>query len=120
MAVTLRWRDPTPPLSIADWRSLARRRLPKLAWAFLEGGADDHVTLDANRSAFGKWRLRQRSLAGVAGPDLSTTIAGERLSLPIALAPTGGAGLSHWTGDIAAARAAEQAGSRAILSTAAC
>lgn len=120
MAVTLRWRDPSPALSIADMRQRAMARLPALARAFVEGGADDHVTLEANTTGFARWRLRQRALAGVAGPDLSATIAGERLSLPVALAPTGGAGISHWTGDVAAARAAEQAGSRAVLSTAAC
>ena len=119
MAITLRWQDPATRLSVEDWRQAARRRLPALAWAYVDGGADDHVTLDANISGFRKWRLRQRCLTGVGVPDLATRMVGETLTLPVALAPTGGAGLSHWSGDPAAHRAADAAGSRAVLSTAA-
>lgn len=119
MPIQLRWKDPAPPLSVGEWRARARRRLPDLAWNFVDGGADDHVTLDANMAGFRKWRLRQRCLTGCGAPDLSATMAGERLALPVALAPTGGAGMSHWSGDVAAARAADSRGSRAVLSTAA-
>lgn len=112
-------RDPTPPLSLADWRALARRKLPDLAWHYIDGGADDHVALHGNRAAFGQWHLRQRALAGVMEPDLRTRMAGTEVSLPVALAPCGAAGLAHWSGDSAAARAAEAAGTRLTLSTAA-
>lgn len=118
VAIRLRWRDPEARVSIEDWRDAARRRLPQLAWNYVDGGADDHVTLDANVSGFRKWRLRQRCLTGISAPDLSARMVGETLALPLALAPTGGAGLSHWSGDPAAHRAAERAGSRAVLSTA--
>ncbi|TVV73908.1 alpha-hydroxy acid oxidase [Sphingomonas solaris] len=118
MAFTLRLSDPAPPVSVEAWRRLARRRLPDLAWNYLDGGADDLVTVNENMAGFLRHRLRQRCLTGVRAPDLSATMAGERVALPIALAPTGAAGLSHWTADVAATRAAERAGTRAVLSTA--
>ncbi|ARS25816.1 alpha-hydroxy acid oxidase [Sphingomonas sp. KC8] len=118
MAFTLKLRDPSPPVSVAAWGRLARRRLPDLAWNYLDGGADDLVTLGENISGFERWRLRQRCLAGVTAPSLAATMAREGVSLPVALAPAGATGLCHWSGDIAATRAAERAGTRAILSTA--
>jgi len=119
MAFTLKWRDPSPPVSVEAWRRLARRKLPDLPWAYVDGGADDLVALEANRAGFRRWRLRQKSLTGIAKPDLTATMAGERLSMPIALAPTGAAGLSHWTGEIATSRAAEAMGTRLVHGTAA-
>ncbi|MFV8817899.1 alpha-hydroxy acid oxidase [Haliea sp. E17] len=113
------FRDPSPPVSVEAWRRLARRRLPDMAWHYVESGADDRITQQANCSDFSRWRLRQRSLAGVAQPDMAAKMAGERLSMPLALAPTGASGISHWTGDIAATRAAERKGTRAVISTAA-
>jgi L-lactate dehydrogenase (cytochrome) len=118
-AFRLTWRDHAPPVSVEAWREAARRKLPALPWAYLDGGAADLVTLNENVSAFHKRRLRQRCLTGVVQPELSTTMLGETVSFPIALAPTGAAGLSHWTGDIAAGRAAGRAGTRMVLSTAA-
>lgn len=112
-------RDPSLPVSVDAWRRLARKRLPDMAWHYIESGADDRVTRGANSSDFARWRLRQRSLAGVSKPVLSTHMAGEKLAMPVALAPTGAAGISHWTGDIAATRAAERRGTRAVVSTAA-
>ena len=97
---------------------MARRKLPDLAFNYIESGADDLVTACDNEAAFRRWRLRQRCLTGVAKPDLSVAMAGERLALPVALAPTGTPGLTHWQGDIAAARAAEARGTRLVLSTA--
>lgn len=106
------------PISVEDYRQIARRRVPAMAWAYIDGGADDLVTLTDNREAFRRWRLRMRSLTGVAKPDLSTTVAGTKISMPLALAPTGLVGIAHWSGDAAAARAAEAAGTRHVLSTA--
>lgn len=106
-----------PPIGVAGYRERARAMLPAMAWAYLDGGADDHVTLDANVAAFTRWRLRQRAMAGVASPALSATMAGTEVAMPLALAPVGLTGLLRWNGDVAAARAAERAGTRLILST---
>ena len=118
MAYKLKLKDPAPPVSVEAWRKLARRRLPDLVWNYLDCGAEDHVTLEENVSGFRRWRLRQRVLTGVTNPSLATTMAGEAVAMPLGLAPTGASGLSHWTGDIAATRASEKAGTRAVLSTA--
>jgi isopentenyl diphosphate isomerase/L-lactate dehydrogenase-like FMN-dependent dehydrogenase len=112
-------RDTAPPVSVEAWRRLARRRLPDLPWNYLDGGADDLISLNENITGFQRWRLRQRCLTGVSKPNLACTMAGAALSMPVALAPTGAAGLSHWSGDVAATKAAEKAGVRACLSTAA-
>jgi isopentenyl diphosphate isomerase/L-lactate dehydrogenase-like FMN-dependent dehydrogenase len=91
-----------------------------MIWAFVDGGSDDLVSLGENRAAFGRHRLLPRVLTGVAKPDLSTVIAGVSVALPIGLAPTGVSGLTHWRGDVASTRAAEAAGTRAIVSSACC
>ena len=118
MAYKFRLRDPAPHVSVDSWRQAARRCLPDLAWHYLDGGADDLVTLNQNMAGFRQWRLRQRVLTGVRNPVLAGVMAREHVSMPVALAPTGAAGISHWTGDIAAAVAAEYAGTRSVLSTA--
>ncbi|MBO0728652.1 MAG: alpha-hydroxy-acid oxidizing protein [Acidimicrobiaceae bacterium] len=105
------------PITVADYRRLARRALPSMVWAYVEGGAEDHTTMTANRAAFDRWALRSRVLTGNEAKDLSVEVAGVPLSLPVLLAPTGVAGISHWTGDVGASTSAEQAGTRAILST---
>jgi len=105
------------PISVEGYRREARRRLPNMVWSYVDGAADGLVTLNDNRNAFLKWRLRQRSLAGISAPGLATRIAGVDVSLPVALAPTGLSGITRWDGDVAAARAAEAAGTRFVLST---
>lgn len=118
---TFRFRlDPgVPPVNIEEWRQAARRKLPGLAWGYVDGGADDLVTKQACEDGFRRWRLRQRALTGTIAPDLSATIGKTELSLPVALSPVGATGLAHWTGEPAAARAAESCGTRLMLSTAA-
>ena len=107
------------PVNIEDWRQKARRSLPGLAWGYIDGGSDDHVTLDACQQGFRQWRLRQRALRGVIAPDLTSRIGGTEISLPLALSPVGATGLANWVGEPAAARAAESCGTRLMLSTAA-
>lgn len=114
----VRARSPRTPLTVADWRARARRRVPDMVWAYVENGADDERTLRDNEAEFGRWSLRQRVLAGVGSVDLSTQVAGERLDLPVILAPTGLAGAAHWHGDLGAARAAERCGTKLVLSSA--
>jgi isopentenyl diphosphate isomerase/L-lactate dehydrogenase-like FMN-dependent dehydrogenase len=118
MAFKFKLIDQGPPVSIEAWRRLARRNLPDLAWNYVDGGADDLITLAENQNGFARWRLRQRCLAGIKKPTLATVIARDKMAFPVALAPTGAAGLCHWTADVAAARAAERAGTRSVLSTA--
>jgi isopentenyl diphosphate isomerase/L-lactate dehydrogenase-like FMN-dependent dehydrogenase len=104
-------------MSIEDYRRSARRNLPLMVWSYVEGGADDLVSLNDNLAAFRRWSFRPRALTGHAQHELKTAVAGVTLEIPILLAPTGATGLSHWRGDIAAARAAERAGTRYVVST---
>jgi L-lactate dehydrogenase (cytochrome) len=106
-----------PPLSVDDYRRLARRAVPDMVWAYVEDGAEDMVTMSANRAAFSRYALRTRVLTGGEATDLSVGIGGARLSLPVLLAPTGLAGLSHWTGERGAAEGAERSGTLSIVST---
>ena len=117
-AFDFRWRAPERLVTIEDYRRAARRRLPSMVWAYVDGGAEDQVTLGDNRDGFAQWSLKPRVLRGIEKPDLTTAVAGASIALPVLLAPTGLTGLSNWTGDVAAARASEQAGTRYILSTA--
>ena len=99
----------------AGWRG---GPFPDMVWAYVDSGAEDLTTLAANRSAFDRYRLRSRVLTGNEATDLGVSVLGADLSLPVLLAPTGVAGLSHWTGEVGAAQAAERAGTLSILSTA--
>ncbi|MGG5822095.1 alpha-hydroxy acid oxidase [Falsiroseomonas sp. HW251] len=105
-------------VTVEDYRRAARRRLPDFVWAYLDGGAEDLVTLRGNRTGFSAWSLRAHMLTGNGKPDLSTEAMGEKLSLPVMIAPTGYSGLVQWDGDICAAKAAAKAGTRHVLSTA--
>jgi L-lactate dehydrogenase (cytochrome)/(S)-mandelate dehydrogenase len=105
-------------ISVEDYRRMARRRLPRMVWNYVDGGADDKQTIQDNRDAFGNWAFRPRALAGAASPKMTRRIADTDLRIPILLSPTGFTGLSYWRGDIAAARAAESWGTRYTLSTA--
>lgn len=86
---------------------------------FIEGGAEDERTLGENTAAFHRQRLRPRVLVDVGTRDLSTSLLGEQLALPILLAPVGLTALAHPDGELAAARAAARAGTRLVASTAA-
>jgi L-lactate dehydrogenase (cytochrome)/(S)-mandelate dehydrogenase len=108
------------PMSVEDYRRLARRKVPDMVWAYIEGGAEDLRTLHQNRDAFARWWLRPRVLTGKEGKELGVKLGPVSLDLPVLLAPTGTTGLSHWTGELGAAQAAERAGTRAIISSAAC
>jgi L-lactate dehydrogenase (cytochrome)/(S)-mandelate dehydrogenase len=89
-----------------------------MIWAYVDGGADDQVTLSDNRAAFSRWALRPRVLCGKKTRHLGVTIEGKLLSIPVLIAPTGSNGLANWRGDVAVARAAERRGTRLLLSTA--
>jgi len=100
-----------------DYRELARRRLPKFMFEYIDGGSYAEVTLKRNVADLEAVPLRQRVLRDVSNLDLSTELFGQRLALPIALAPIGLAGLFSRRGECQAARAAEMAGIPFCLST---
>lgn len=104
--------------TIADVRQLARRRLPKMAFDFVDGGADGEVTLRANTADLARVTLRPRALVDVSNPILSTTVAGEALPLPMVLGPCGLMRLAGGEGELAAVRAAGSAGLTYTISTA--
>lgn len=110
-------RAPERLISVEDYRRAAQQKLPQMVQAYVEGGADDLVTVDDNREAFSRWSLKTSALPGHERRDLRTTVAGIPLDLPVLLAPTGFAGLSYWKGDIAAVQAAESHGTRYAVST---
>ncbi|WP_405182596.1 alpha-hydroxy-acid oxidizing protein [Nocardia sp. NBC_01377] len=114
-----RWSSRPGPLTVEDYRERARRAVPDMVWAYVDYGAESMTTLNANRAAFDRYMLKSKVLTGREAKDLGTTIAGQDISAPILLAPTGAAGLSHWTGELGAAQGAEAAGTLSIVSTAA-
>jgi len=100
-----------------DYRELARRRLPHFLFEYIDGGAYAEVTLRRNLEDLAAIALRQRVLRDVSAVDLSTELFGQKLALPLALAPIGLAGLNARRGEVQAARAAEAAGVPFCLST---
>jgi L-lactate dehydrogenase (cytochrome) len=108
---------PTPITNIEDLRILARRRIPKALFEYVDGGSYDELTLRANRADLDAIRLRQRVMVDTSKRDLTATLLGEKVAMPVAIAPTGLTGLIHGDGEILAARAAEAAGLKFCLST---
>lgn len=103
--------------SALDYRELARRRLPHFLFEYIDGGSYAEVTLERNVDDLKRIALRQRVLRDVSNLDLSTEIFGQKLALPVALAPIGLAGLNARRGECQAVRAAESAGIPFTLST---
>jgi L-lactate dehydrogenase (cytochrome) len=101
-----------------DFRRLARRKLPRGVFDFVDGGAGAEVTVRENRAAFERVRFEPRFLQDVSRREIGTTVLGDRLALPVALAPAGLARLVHRDGELAAARAAGAAGTAFCVSTA--
>jgi len=112
-------RTVAPPrvVNIADLRRLAKRRLPRLAFDYIDGGADDEITLRENSLAYGRLTFRPRSAVSTSAADLRTTVLGTPLDLPFLLAPVGSSRLFYPRGEVAAAKAADAAGTAYILST---
>ena len=104
-------------VSIEDFRPLARRRLPKAVFDYVDGGAEGEVTLRENCRAFHDVTFRPRHAVAVPHCDLRTRVLGFDLSFPALLAPVGYSRLMHPGGEVAAARAAGAAGTAYILST---
>ena len=104
-------------INIEDFRRLAQRRLPRVIFDYLDGGADDEVTLKENRRAFDDITFCPRNAVALGTCDLTTRVLGQHLSLPAMLAPVGYSRLMHPRGEVAAASAAGRAGTGYILST---
>src|SRR5437764_13419480 len=102
---------------IEDVRRRARRRVPKMFFEYAEGGSYAEETLRANRADFERIKLRQRVLVDVSRRELATTMIGEPVAAPFALAPIGLCGMQHGDGEILACRAAQVAGIPFTLST---
>jgi L-lactate dehydrogenase (cytochrome) len=105
------------PLTIADLKTLAKRRVPKMFFDYADSGAWTESTYDANEADFRKIKLRQRVLVDMTDRSLETTMVGQKVSMPVALAPTGLTGMQHADGEMLAARAAEEFGVPFTLST---
>ncbi len=104
-------------VSIEDFRPLARRRLPRAVFDYLDGGAEGEVTLRENCRAFQDVTFRPRHAVAVPHCDLGTRVLGLDFALPALLAPVGYSRLMHPAGEVASARAAGAAGTAYILST---
>ncbi|MBW8299678.1 MAG: alpha-hydroxy-acid oxidizing protein [Hydrogenophaga sp.] len=107
----------SPILEIADLKRLAKRRVPKLFFDYADSGAYTESTYRANESDFSRIKLRQRVLVDMSGRSLETTMIGETVRMPVALAPTGLTGMQHADGEMLAAKAAEEFGVPFTLST---
>lgn len=102
---------------VADLQRLARRRVPKMFYDYADSGAWTETTYRANESDLAAIRFRQKVMVDMSDRQLATTLLGESLSMPVAIAPTGLAGMQHADGEILAARAAERFGIPYTLST---
>jgi L-lactate dehydrogenase (cytochrome) len=103
--------------SIADLRDVARRRVPRALFDYVDRGSYDELTLRRNRSDLEAVRLRQRVMIDVSKISTATTLAGQASSMPLGIAPTGLTGLFYRDGEVCGARAAAAAGIPFCLST---
>jgi isopentenyl diphosphate isomerase/L-lactate dehydrogenase-like FMN-dependent dehydrogenase len=104
-------------VNIYDLRSLARRRVPKIVFNYIDGGAEGELTRQENRRAFDAITFRPRQAVAVANADLRMRVLGIDLAMPVLLAPVGYRRIMHPGGEVVAARAAGKAGTAYILST---
>jgi L-lactate dehydrogenase (cytochrome) len=103
--------------SVADFRELARQRLPKILFEYIDGGSYAEATLRRNVEDLERLALRQRVMRDMSGLDTSVTLLGQQFRMPVGLAPVGMAGMYARRGEVQAARAAAAAGVPFCLST---
>jgi L-lactate dehydrogenase (cytochrome) len=103
--------------SISDLREIARRRIPRALFDYIDRGSYDELTWNRNRDDLRALQLRQRVMVDVSKLSVATTVLGEPWSMPLGIAPTGLTGFFHRDGEIEAARAAQAAGIPFTLST---
>lgn len=104
-------------INLFDYEREAERRIPPSHWGYIAGGANDEVTLAANRAAFDRMVIRYRTMVDVSVRDLGTTVLGTPVSMPVLVAPTAMQKLAHADGECGTARAARAAGTLMITST---
>jgi L-lactate dehydrogenase (cytochrome) len=104
-------------LCIEDFRQIAARRVPRAIFDYADGGSYTEETLRRNSSDLERLQFRQRVMVDISSLALNTTVLGQPVSMPLAIAPTGLAGLYHADGEILGARAAARAGIPFCLST---
>ncbi|MCJ8509383.1 alpha-hydroxy-acid oxidizing protein [Rhizobium lemnae] len=107
----------TAPLTIADLKWLARRRVPKMFFEYADSGSWTEGTYRANEDDFAAIKLRQRVMVDMTNRSLTSTMIGHDVAMPVALAPTGFTGMQHADGEMLAAKAAEEFGVPFTLST---
>jgi len=100
-----------------DLRLLAKKRVPKAIFDYVDRGSYDESTIKSNRQRLSDIQLRQRVMIDVEERHLATTLVGQKASMPLAIAPTGLTGIMHGSGEVLAAQAAEEAGIPFTLST---
>lgn len=105
------------PINLYDYEALARQRLPQMVYDYYVGGAGDERTVQENQRVWGCVRLRPRVLVDVSERDLSTTILGQPISMPVLTAPAAFHAMAHPDGECAVARAAAAAGIINVVST---
>ncbi len=98
------------PINLFEFEASAKERLPKEEYDYIAGGATDELSVERNRRAYESWALRPRVLRDVSQLDLSTTVLGTRVSLPVLIAPCGGHQKAHPDGELATYRAAASRG----------
>jgi 4-hydroxymandelate oxidase len=109
--------DPTQALDVFDFEPVMKKNVPPAHFGYMATGADDEVTLRANREGFRKFELRPRRLVDVSKIDISAEILGTKYDSPIVIAPTGSNRAFHADGEIAVAKAAKAGNHLQILST---
>ncbi|XP_028842781.1 2-Hydroxyacid oxidase 1 [Denticeps clupeoides] len=105
------------PVCVADFELLAKRALPKSVFDYYFSGADEQETLSDNEAAFSRWRFYPRVLRDVSKVDMTTTVLGQPLSMPICVAPTAMQRMAHPDGEVATIRACGTAGTGMMLSS---
>ncbi|MFN3892107.1 MAG: alpha-hydroxy acid oxidase [Beijerinckiaceae bacterium] len=103
--------------NIADLREAARRRLPRGVFEFFDRGSEDEASLKGNRKAFARIKLRNKVLVDVSRRSMATTLFGKPMAMPLAIAPTGVAGVCWYEGEAELARAAAKTGVPFTLAT---
>ncbi|KAH1134323.1 hypothetical protein GLYMA_05G141400v4 [Glycine max] len=103
--------------NVTEYEAIAKEKLPKMVYDYYASGAEDQWTLNENRNAFSRILFRPRILVDVSKIDLTTTVLGFKISMPIMIAPTAMQKLAHPEGELATARAASAAGTIMTLSS---